>query len=209
MKTAIIATLTLLWVQHLHADIFADPEVAAVRQAHDTSIDGTKEEVEKTEELIRAKIAAHPDQPIYEVYLGSLLTIKSGKAFPGPSKLRYLKEGVLMMDAAVEKSGGDPAVRFVRAVNNYMLPTFVRRRDEARADFMILIGQLADPKVSEIFDEQTRQAICYFAGMSFKQEKERERAKEAWELGLAINRDSDLAKKISKELTKATKTGKS
>ncbi len=182
------------------ADAFAEPDVAEARRLHDASIAGSKDDVERAEAFLTAAIARSSSPAVLQCFLGSLLTVKSSKAFPGPSKLRYLKEGIRAMDAAVEAAPRDPAVRFVRAMNSQMLPSFCARRDAARADFRVLVEQIGAPEVAARFDEATLQAIYYYAGLAFKKSKEPAQAREAWERGFALGEATPLGAKISREL---------
>jgi hypothetical protein len=183
------------------ADPFQDPLILEIQQLHDKSAEGgdkaaTTELVEKLEKLT----AAHPDNCLLLAYLGSAYTLACRDAFPGPSKLAYLKKGLKTMDDAVGKAPNDPAVRFIRAVNNYNLPAIINRRDNARNDFELLVGQI--DKDPSLLAARTRQAIYYYAGLSFRDTRHLPEAKKAWEAGLALDDKSDLAAKIAKELKK-------
>lgn len=189
-------------VSPARADVLSDPMIAEVRALHDAAIDGGKKQAEAAEAKIRALAEAHPDNQVLRVYLGSILTIRSAKAFPGPAKFRYLKEGLETMDAAVEAVPGNPIVRFIRAMNHQNLPGFIGRNDDARRDFKKLLRQMADPAVRERLADRTRQAIHYYAGLALR-EKDGKTALRSWKEGLAIDPTSDIGQKIARQLARA------
>ncbi|MEM1157720.1 MAG: hypothetical protein AAGH72_05635 [Verrucomicrobiota bacterium] len=180
------------------SDPFLNDNIIAIQLLHDQSAAGDKD---KTDQLIRelqALIQLEPENQLYRVYLGSAYTLKSRDVFPGPSKLRFLKDGLKSMDSAVKKDPQNCSVRFIRAVNNYHLPAFINRRDNARKDFEILLKQInADPGK---LDQRTIQAIHYFAGLAFKQTDRESEARMTWMAGLALKADARLNLKISQEL---------
>lgn len=179
-------------------DPFKDPEVMAIHELHARAEGGDKVATRELIMLLESSCQNHPHNHLLRAYLGSAYTLASRDAFPGPAKLRYLKDGLKTMDAAVEAAPGQPAVRFIRAVNNFHLPSFVNRRDNARKDFEILVGQLREGDHG--LSPATRQAIFYYAGLAFKQTRQARAAREAWEKGLAIQPASETATKIQREL---------
>ena len=142
-----------------------------------------------------------PDNTLLLAYLGSTYTLRSRDLFFGPSKYHYLKEGVKTMDAAVDKAPTNAAVRFVRAVNNINLPAFCNRRDIARTDFQTLLKQLTGPTPPDL-DLETKQAIYYYAGLSFYQLDNKVEARNAWQRGLELAPTTPLAEKIQAKLSK-------
>ncbi|GAB4249808.1 MAG: hypothetical protein OHK005_16680 [Candidatus Methylacidiphilales bacterium] len=179
-------------------DPFKDPEIVAIHDLHTRAEQGDKAATKELIVVLEASCRSHPENALLQAYLGSAYTLASRDAFPGPAKLNYLKEGLKTMDAAVERAPNQPAVRFIRAVNNLHLPAFINRRDDARADFTILVEQLRQGDHG--LSAATRQAIFYYAGLSFKQMRQNGAARAAWKEGLALEPDSEMATKISDEL---------
>jgi tetratricopeptide (TPR) repeat protein len=144
-----------------------------------------------------------PTNSLIQAYLGSAYTLASRDAFPGPKKMEHLKVGLKTMDKAVESDPENIPTRFIRAVNNYNLPTFINRRDNAREDFEILLSQIK--KKPDQLNPLTNQAIYYYAGLSFKQLSRKDEARSAWEDGLRLDQQSDIGLKIADELKKIRK----
>jgi hypothetical protein len=187
----------------LDRDPFLRADVKEALHLHDTCIAGGTEEVRAAEVALQRWIEREPSDALARVYMGSLLTIKSSKAWIGPQKLRYLKEGVRMMDAAVEAAPDRPEVRFVRGVNSHQLPGFCGRRKTALDDFRILIEQLRDPNSRAAgFSAETRQAIYYYAGLVFQRADDVSLAREVWQTGLALAEHTEIANKIREQLGK-------
>lgn len=182
------------------SDPFLNENIIAIQQLHDQSAAGNKEKTDTLIQRLEILIAQEPNNQLYRVYLGSAFTLKSRDVFPGPSKLRFLKDGLKIMDTAVKKDPKNCSVRFIRAVNNYYLPAFINRRDDAREDFEALLKQIsANPGK---LDSRTIQAIHYFAGLAYKQTKREDDARTTWQAGLALQADPALNHKIIKELAK-------
>lgn len=192
----------------LGEDAFSRPGIAEIVRLHDAAIGGDRAQVLDAEERIRDFLSGHPGDHLAKAYLGSLLTIKASKAFPGPSKLGFLKEGLRTLDAVVAEVPDDVAVRFVRAMNNYNLPGFLRRRDNAREDFKVLLGQIGEAGQRSRVSDRIVQAICYYAGMALRAERERDEAIDAWRRGIALGRETEMGQKIAKELVREERAGK-
>jgi hypothetical protein len=183
------------------ADPFSDPLIKQVQGRHEKGVLGDAKEVKALMTDLEKWTKEQPDNTLLLAYLGSTYTLRSRDLFFGPNKYHYLKEGVNTMDAAVEKTPGNTAVRFVRAVNNINLPAFCNRRDVARTDFQVLLKQLTGPAPPEL-DLATKQAIYYYAGLSFYQLDNKVDARNAWQHGLELSPTSPLAEKIQAKLSK-------
>lgn len=186
-------------------DPFEDPLILEIHALHEKAAkgdeDATEDLVEKLEELTEKD----PKNALLKAYLGSAYTLASRDAFYGPNKLKLLKKGLQTMDAAVESDPENCPARFIRAVNNFNLPAFVNRRDNARTDFAYLLKQLNEAETGSHpleLSAITRQAIYYYAGLCQVQLKQTADAKSAFEKAYGLDAHSDLAEKIAVELNK-------
>lgn len=205
MRAPICATLGMILLgvaSAFAADAFHEPLIQEIQALHEKSEKGDKQATRELIEKLEALHKEKPDNHLIFAYLGSAYTLASRDAFPGPQKLEYLKNGLKTMDLAVEADPTHIPTRFIRAVNNFNLPAFINRRDNARADFEILVNQIKDPAVE--LDPPTRQAIYYFAGLSFKQLRRKEEARTAWQAGLNLNLNTEITAKITDELKRLT-----
>lgn len=188
---------------HSSADLFQNPTILEIQALHQQAEQGDKEITRQLLDHLTRELNQTSSPELHNLllaYQGSALTLASRDAFPGPKKLEYLKTGLKTMDQAVEADPSAIHPRFIRAINNFHLPAFINRRDNARADFEILLHQIQQTDTT--LSEETRQAIHYYAGLSFKQLKRNSQARETWQQGLSLNRYSELARKIALELDK-------
>lgn len=186
----------------IHADPWEAPLIKEIHKLHTESEKGDKKATKKLVKRLEELTKKNPDNALLLAYLGSAYTLASRDAWPGPSKYTFLKDGLKTMDKAVKKSPKEPAVRFIRAVNNFHLPAFINRKNKARKDFEKLLEQIEDEKTRESLNAKTVQAIYYFAGLSLKQLDRDKEAKEAWTKGKKIQGTEELSKKIEKELAR-------
>jgi hypothetical protein len=110
-------------------------------------------------------------------YRGALLTLQAKHAAWPPRKLRYLREGLALLDGAVAASPGAAEVRYVRLMSCYYLPSFFGRRGSVREDFAALARLL--PQVRARYPAELYGAIARFVVEKGRLEPEQRRALEA------------------------------
>jgi len=182
-------------------DPFSDPLIKQVQARHQKAVDGDTKETKALTADLEKWTKQQPNNHLLQVYLGSAYTLCSRDAWIGPGKLTYLQNGGKTMDAAVTADPNNPAVRFVRAINYFSLPAIFGKRQTARDDFQLLLKQIEGTvKTPYTLNVETRQAIYYYAGLSFKQLDQDKQAKEAWTSGLKLNPASPLGVKIQAKL---------
>lgn len=184
-------------------DPFSDPLIKQVQARHEKAVKGDTKETKALTTDLEKWTKEQPNNHLLQAYLGSVYTLDSRDAWIGPGKLTYLKNGGKEMDAAVAADPNNPAVRFVRAIDYFMLPAIFGKRQTARDDFQLLVKQIEGVvKTPYTLNIETRQAIYYYAGLSFEQLSQPQQAKATWERGLKLGAKSDLATKIKAELAK-------
>jgi hypothetical protein len=184
-------------------DPFSDPLIKQVQARHEKAVNGDTKETKALTTDLEKWTQEQPTNYLLQAYLGSVYTLDSRDAWPGPGKLTYLKNGGKLMDAAVAAAPDNPAVRFVRAIDYYELPFFFGKGATARDDFQILLKQVdGEIKTPYTLNTETQQAIYYYAGLSFKHLSQVPQAKDAWQRGLKLDPKSPLATKIDVELAK-------
>lgn len=186
------------------SETYSHPILNQIYEMHSLAEAGNKDATRRLVAWLEELTSEQPDNGILLVYLGSAYTLASRDAFIGPGKLRYLMAGRDCMDRAVTMRPDDANVRFIRAINNYHLPTIFNRRSIARDDFRQLVDQLA--KHPEAVDSLTSLAIYYYAGLCFAQLEEESNARASWEKGLNLKINGPLTAKISDELSRLTPT---
>jgi len=207
LVTALAALLVIATGQASSApasETYSHPLLSQIYEMHSLAEAGNKDATRRLVAWLEELTSEQPDNGILLVYLGSAYTLASRDAFIGPGKLRYLMAGRDCMDRAVTMRPDDANVRFIRAINNYHLPTIFNRRSIARDDFRQLVDQLA--KNPEAVDGLTSLAIYYYAGLCFAQLEEESNARASWEKGLNLKISGPLTAKITDELNRLTPT---
>jgi hypothetical protein len=175
-----------------------DPRQDEWQREHDRGVTGDRQAVVELIRTLEKIISDEPCNQLARVYLGSAYTLRSRDLWLGPKKLETLKAGGRLMDSAVESAPGDPRVRLIRAVNSQQLPLIFNRRGMALGDFNLLVAFL-DAGTTDLHTDE-RQAVYYFAGISFHQDGDSRRACEVWNKAISLDPDSGVAKKIRREL---------
>ncbi|MCE0484278.1 MAG: hypothetical protein LV479_08580 [Methylacidiphilales bacterium] len=202
-NTALVSTAAQPAKAATKADPFSDPLIQQVQGRHLKAVAGDTQETKALTADLEKWTKEQPQNHLLQAYLGSVYTLDSRDAWPGPGKLTYLRNGGKELDAAVAADPNNPAVRFIRAIDYFELPAIFGKRQTARDDFQILVKQIEGViPTPYALNLDTRQAIYYYAGQSLMQLSEPEQAKAVWERGMKLAPASDLGVKIAAELTK-------
>jgi len=184
-------------------DPFRDPLIQQIVTRQEKAFAGDKQETRALTADLEKWTKAQPDNHLLQAYLGSVYTLDSRDAWPGPGKLKFLRDGGRELDAAVAAAPDNPAVRFVRAIDYYELPWFFGKGATARDDFQTLLKQVdGGTKSAYVLNVETQQAIYYYAGLSFKQMGQPVEARKAWRHGQVLEPNSEMAAKMGTELGK-------
>jgi hypothetical protein len=186
----------------LAQDPFSDPLIRQVVARDRKAVAGDAQETKKLTADLEKWTKEQPQNHLLQAYLGSVYTLDSRDAWPGPGKLTYLRNGGQLLDAAVSADPANPAVRFVRAIDYFELPAIFGKRQIARDDFELLVKQVdGEVKTPYVLNTETAQAIYYYAGLSLRQERQLAQAKTVWQQGLKLDPSSTLGQKIRAELS--------
>ena len=184
-------------------DPFSDPQIAMISIRHEKAVGGDEKETKALATDLEKLTHDHPENHLFQAFLGSTYTLRSRDAFPGPSKYTFLKDGIESLDAAVTADAANPGVRLIRALNYYNLPSIFGRRSIAHDDFRQLLRWVNGvDKCDYQFNKDTAQLIYYYAGLCLLQESASQDAREALTRGWKIDPASPLAVKIHTELEK-------
>ncbi len=97
-------------------DPFDDPLIKQIQARHDKAVKGDTKETKALTTDLEKLTQDQPTNFLLQAYLGSVYTLDSRDAWPGPGKLTYLKKGGQWLDGAVNSDPENPAVRFIRAM---------------------------------------------------------------------------------------------
>ncbi len=138
-----------------------------------------------------------PQHTFAKTLLGSATVISARDAFWPGTKIRRVRDGLALMDAALAANPDDPDARFTRASNNLFLPSLFHRDGIVRADFEWL--QVRADRGEFVPD--FRQYVHLYHGMALRLTGETEAAQKLWEAGLAVDPNSKVAAELRDALS--------
>lgn len=118
-------------------------DLAALRETYLASVrDGRAiprgmDEIEHIRARSRPEAGSALDATL-SAYQGALVTLRAKHAAWPPQKLRYMREGLALLDRTVERSPEHAEARYLRLMSCYYLPGFFGRGGSVRADFAAL-----------------------------------------------------------------------
>jgi hypothetical protein len=158
---------------------------------HNECLSGKTRTIDAKMKAFEQCLKTNPNDHLATVYLGSASALRAKASFWGPSKLKYLKRGQKLMDAAIKAAPNDPRVRMVRAIGYYKVPKRFNCRKTSIKDFETLLP-IVEHKPSLLLINE-RQAILYYAHLAFSEEG---------------HDDADRVKKLCHQLDPKSKYGK-
>jgi len=105
---------------------------------HEAARDGDDAATARAVEAFEALVAAQPENPLANAYLGSSYALTARDARSVVDKVRFTNRGLRHLDTAVALAPNDFAARLIRANVTVALPTVFGRRDAALKDMMAL-----------------------------------------------------------------------
>lgn len=176
----------------------APNEQKEIQELYRRGLAGDEAAVEQCITRLEDVTKSEPENQLARVYLGSAYTLRSRDLGFGPGKLRALRHGLALMDAAVAAAPEEAKVRLARALTTSALPSLFGRKSQSREDFAVL-AQLAD-KAPAKFEEGDLELVYYRAGLAAKEMGAAEKAIALWKKALAHPVDPKLTEKVRSEL---------
>ena len=137
-RVALVLVLALLPFQVGRAEAAECPTVEHVRSQYFAAVED-EGVIQPARQLLDAC-----EDPVFRAYDGALLTLRA-KHDPWPHrKLRFVREGLGVLDAQVQAAPRDPEIRYLRLMSCYYLPSFFGRSGSVDADFDALAELLPD-----------------------------------------------------------------
>jgi len=158
---------------------------------HNECLTGKTEVIDAKMKAFEQRLKVDPNDHLATVYLGSASALRAKASFWGPSKLKYLRRGQKLMNAAIESAPKDPRIRMVRAIGFHKVPKRFNCRATSIKDFETLLP-IVEQKPSPLLINE-RQAILYYAQLAFSEEG---------------HRDADKLKQLCHQLDPKSKYGK-
>ena len=165
-----------------------DADVGAVRKLFYEAVDGNRESAERASKMLDA--LGTSDARVM-AFRGSLLLLESSRSFAPWKKGKLAKEGLTLMDKAVEIKPDDLEIRFVRAASTRALPGFFKRGAESERDLAVIAGKVeagsTEPRVAS--------AALLFHAENLEKRQDREGARGACSKAVSIAPGTPAAEK--------------
>jgi hypothetical protein len=129
--------------------------------------------------------------PLVMAFRGSLLLLESSRSMAPWKKGKLAKDGLTLMDKAVEMKPDDLEIRFVRAASTRGLPGFFKRAEESERDLAGIAGRVqagsTEPRVAS--------ASLLFHAENLEKRKDRDGARRACSKAVSIAPGTPAAEK--------------
>jgi hypothetical protein len=117
--------------------------LAKARTAYFADLEGERGADDRARAEFTALSVERPHEPVVDAYLGSLDLLESARTFAVWRKHTLAADGLVRLDAAVNRAPDDLEARFVRALTTWHLPFFFHRKEQAEQD-LVFIGPRAE-----------------------------------------------------------------
>ncbi|MBI3879031.1 MAG: hypothetical protein HY301_03090 [Verrucomicrobia bacterium] len=173
---------------------------AVAKYCHDIGAKDNEEAAKLAEKYFNDLLKLQPSNALATAYLGSTLTMRARDTFWPTRRLSLVKEGNRLMDRAVTLATNDLTVRMTRAMNNVHMPAWLDREALVRDDLAWLWEQVQQRPAAFVTGD--KQDVAHYHGVMLFKAKQKEKAKEIWEAGLALDPNSPEAAEIRAEQKK-------
>lgn len=159
--------------------------------------EGDKSAVDQARKALEELLERDAQHALARVVLGSVYTLKARDAFLPNGKLKWARLGVDTMDEAVAKAPESHEVRWVRALNNFHMPAFMKREALVMEDLEWLwthrdaLGPSSHPSAA---------LVSEFYGRALKKAGRATDARTVWEAGLELDPDPEIQSRLSQLL---------
>lgn len=177
-------------------------EFSRARALYYKGSDGDNQAYESAAKLFDTLDAQAPNDPRIEVYTGSLRLWQASHTWAIWKKNSLSKEGIQMMDAAVQADPNNLEIRFVRAVTDYSLPSFFHRHEQSNEDFALLASQASVAAAEGKLEPRLAAASLYFHGLFLHEGSKASAAEKAWRQAIELAPESRAARDSAEQLKK-------
>jgi tetratricopeptide (TPR) repeat protein len=171
------------------------------KQRYYEAVEDKRGALEESLELLAELHTRAPDDALVLAYYGSARLLEAAQAIAPWRKGKLAKEGLQMLDEAVNSSPEDLEIRFLRGISTFHLPGFFKRRPQSDADFSWLAARVTAAVAAGQFDRRLGAAALYHQGLALERANHRAGAEAAWReaarLGPATPAGMDARKKLA------------
>jgi hypothetical protein len=124
--------------------VTASEQLAEAKRLYFEGLDGKQEAISRSAEMLERLIAGGNREAVVSAYLGSVRLMQASKAFAPWSKGKLAKEGLKLLDGAVEAAPHDIEIRFLRGASTFHLPSMFGREAQAVEDLTRIAPQVRE-----------------------------------------------------------------
>lgn len=172
------------------------------KATHYLSIAGDSDAGERAEVLLLELTEAQPDDPVVTAYYGSARLMKAARTWVVWKKGELAKEGITLMNEAVEAAPKNPEIRFLRGASTYHLPGWFGLTQQAEGDFAILVETAEDDAEAGRLDPELAAAAFFHQALILEDAGKDQEAIEAWKMAAELAPHSRAGQDAEKELEK-------
>jgi hypothetical protein len=196
----------------LEARLAADPTnvlilVRTALECHNRAAFGSDDSgalLKRARSCLETVLQQEPGNTFARTLLGSAIIISAREPIWPGTRIRRVREGLAVMDAALLQNPDDADARFTRASNNLFLPDLFKRKEWVREDF----NWLQERADRQEFAPDFRQYVYLYHGSAQKRWGDMARARALWEAGLKVDPGSREADELRKELEGHSELGR-
>jgi hypothetical protein len=171
----------------------------AKRRYYD-AIEGKPGALGESRDLLTRLHSKNATDPLIMAYLGSARLLEAARALAPWRKGKLAKEGLRMLDEAVDKSPEHLEIRFLRAVSTSHLPDFFKRWEQSRSDFAWLAPRVPAAVAGGRLDARLGAAVLYHHGLALERSNDRSYASAAWREAIRLGPDTRAGADARKKL---------
>lgn len=196
----------------LEARLASDPTnvlilVRTALECHNRAAFGSDDSaalLKRARSCLETVLQQEPGNTFARTLLGSAIIISAREPIWPGTRIRRVREGLAVMDAALLQNPDDADARFTRASNNLFLPDLFKRKERVREDF----NWLQERADRQEFAPDFRQYVYLYHGAAQKRWGDMARARALWEAGLNVDPGSRVADELRKELEGHSELGR-
>ena len=156
--------ITITTITTTTDSVDARVNLAPLRELYLASVRDERAIAKGLTEVKRLRETAHPPpggalDATLTAYTGALVALRAKHAFWPPQKLAHLRQGLAILDRAVERHPDHAEARYLRLMSCYYLPGILGRGGSVRADFAALARLLPGVRAQyppNLYDAITR-----------------------------------------------------
>lgn len=179
------------------------PDFEQARDLYYQGAGGNQQAYEQADKLFAVLYQQESKDPRIQVYYGSLRLLEASHTWALWKKNGLSKEGIQLIDSAVNEAPGDLEVRLVRAATTYDLPGFFHRKKQSESDFDFLAAYAETAARTGALEPRLAAASLYYHGEFLQDSGKKNAAVVSWKQAIAIAPQSHAANQSRDALKRA------